>query len=66
MCSPVEGHRRTETSHFFHKIVGIKVSRAYLLTICVIIFQHTGRIFIRYNAFYIYIYIGGSQRRPRK
>ena len=38
------------------KVVGIKVSRAYFLTICVIIFQHTGRIFIRYYAFaYIYI-----------
>ena len=58
MCSPVEGPRRTETSHFFNKIVGIKVSRTYFLTICVIIFQHTGRIFIRYYAFiYIYIYI---------
>ena len=31
MCSPVEGPRRTETSHFFNKIVGIKVSRAYFL-----------------------------------
>ena len=57
MCSPVEGPRRTETSHFFYKIVGIKVSCTYFLTICVIIFQHTGRIFIRYYAFYIYIYI---------
>ena len=43
---------------FFNKIVGIKVSRTYFLTICVIMFQHTGRIFIRYYAFYIlYIYI---------
>ena len=33
------------------------MSRTYFLTICVIIFQHTGRIFIRYYAFYIYIYI---------
>ena len=41
----------------FYKIVGIKVSRTYFLTICVFIFQHTGRIFIRYYAFYIYIYI---------
>ena len=39
---------------FFNKIVGIKVSRAYFLTICVIIFQHTGRTFIRYYALYIY------------
>ena len=31
------------------------MSRTYFLTICVIIFQHTGRIFIRYYAFYIYI-----------
>ena len=57
MCLPVEGPRWTETSHFFYKIVGITVSRAYFLTICVIIFQHTGRIFIRCYAFYIYIYI---------
>ena len=57
MCSPVEGPRRTETLHFFYKIVGIKVSRGYFLNICVIIFQHTGRIFIRYYAFYIYIFI---------
>ena len=57
MCSPVEGRRRTETSHFFYKIVGIKVSREYFLNICVIIFQHTGRIFIRFYALYIYIYI---------
>ena len=33
------------------------MSRTNFLTICVIIFQHTGRIFIRYYAFYIYIYI---------
>ena len=33
------------------------MSRTYFLTICVIIFQHTGRIFIRYYAFYMYIYI---------
>ena len=31
---------------------GINVLRAYFLTICVIIFQHTGRIFIRYYAFF--------------
>ena len=30
------------------------MSRAYFFTICVIIFQHTGRIFIRFHAFYIY------------
>ena len=41
----------------FYKIVGIKVSRTYSLTICVIIFQHKGRIFICYYAIYIYIYI---------
>ena len=35
------------------------MSRAYFLTICVIIFQHTGRIFIRCYALYIYIYICG-------
>ena len=35
MCSPVEGPRKTETLHFFNKIVGIKVSCAYFLTICV-------------------------------
>ena len=34
MYSPDEGPRRTETSHFFYKIVGIKVSRAYFLTVC--------------------------------
>ena len=32
------------------------MSRTYFLTICVFIFQHTGRIFIRCYAFYIYIY----------
>ena len=42
----------------FYEIVGIKVSRAYFLTICVIIFQHTGRIFIRdYVFLYIYVYL---------
>ena len=29
----------------------------FVFFICVIIFQHTGRIFIRYYAFYIYIYV---------
>ena len=33
------------------------MSRTYFLTICVIIFQHTGRIFIRYYALYIYIFV---------
>ena len=33
------------------------MSRTYFLTICVIIFQHTGRISIRYYALYIYITI---------
>ena len=42
-------------SRFFNKIVEIRVSRAYFLTICVIIFQHTCCIFIRYCALYIYI-----------
>ena len=32
------------------------MSRKIFLTICVIIFQHTGRIFIRCYALYIYIY----------
>ena len=41
----------------FYKIVGIKVSRTSFLTICVIIFRHTGCIFIRYYAFYIYIVV---------
>ena len=43
MCSPDEG--------FFLKVY------FNFLTICVIIFQHTGRIFIRYYAFCIYIHI---------
>ena len=38
MCSPVEGPRRTETSHFFYQIVGIKVSRTYYLTIYIYIY----------------------------
>ena len=57
MCSPVEGPWRTETSYFFNKIVVIKVLRAFFFTICVIIFQSTGRIFIRCHALYICIYI---------
>ena len=40
----------------FNKIVGIKVSRTYFFTICVIIFQHTGRI-VSYYAFYMYVCI---------
>ena len=48
-------HTITHIYIYVNKIVGIKVSRAYFFTICVIIFQHTGRIFIRYYAFYIYI-----------
>ena len=32
------------------------MSRTYFFTICVIIFQHTGRI-VSYYALYIYIYI---------
>ena len=36
---------------FFDIIVGFNVSRACFLTICVIILIHTGRIFIRYQAF---------------
>ena len=57
MCLPDEGPRRTETSNFCNKIAGIDVSRVYFVTICVIIFQHTGRIFIRFYALYVYIYI---------
>ena len=33
------------------------MSRAYFLTICVIIFQHAGRVFIRCYAFHTHIYI---------
>ena len=33
------------------------MSRAYFFNICVIIFHHTERIFIRYYALHIYIYI---------
>ena len=40
---------------FVNKIVGIKASRAYFLTIRVIIFQHMGCIFIHYYALYIYM-----------
>ena len=42
MCSPIEGPRRSETSHFY-KNRWNKVSRTYFLTICIYI--------------YIYIYI---------
>ena len=57
MCSPGEGPRRTETSHLLTKSLKLKCHAHIFLTICVIIFQHTGRIFIRSCAFHVYIYI---------
>ena len=41
----------------FYEIVGINAPRVHSMAICVIIFQHTGRIFIRYYALYIYVIV---------
>ena len=54
MCSPVEGPRRTETSHFFIKSLELKCHVHIFYYLCNYIPTH-GYIFIRYYAFYIYV-----------
>ena len=65
MTLTVDGPRRTETSHFLIKSLELKCHVHIFFTICVILFQNTGRIFIFYYI-YIHIYSSYDERIQRK
>ena len=75
MCSPVEGPRRTETSHFLIKSLELKC-HVHIFLLFVLLYSNTQDAYlfvicILYKHTYIYIYIcarllkvlGGPKRR---
>ena len=55
VCSPVEGPRRTETSHFFIKSLELKCQVHFFPTIY--IYMYAGCFMYMYMCMYMYMYM---------
>ena len=56
MCSPVEGPRRTETSHFLIKSLELKC-HVHILRLFVLLYSNTRDAYLFVAMHYIYIYM---------